>query len=356
MANGDQFIARLPAPLDKDVDFTKYFCTYAFLHNQKVVLSDSVRMKAYYYAVFENPNHFRDKVVLDVGTGSGILAIWCAQAGAKKVYAIEAMKMSERVRDVVKANNVDDVVEVIEGSMEDVLLPEKVDVIISEWMGYFLLYESMFDSVIFARDRWLKPDVVMYPSHARMWIGPIRSGLSKQQWNEFENAMSHWHDFANEMKSQYGVDMNVLLKPYREENERYHLKKSLWSNIVPSQVIGTSAVIKEIDCLTATLDEIREHHVKFSLRINLDRTRLSEFAGWFDVHFRGSTQNPAKNEVELTTTPSEDNRTHWANRLVTFLNLNSFDSMMLLDWIMEVNVFTKILCNPYEPVCPFSLC
>jgi hypothetical protein len=39
-----------------------------------------------------------------------------------------------------------------------------VDVIISEWMGYFLLRESMFDSVICARDRWLKPDGVMYRS------------------------------------------------------------------------------------------------------------------------------------------------------------------------------------------------
>ncbi|RVX10944.1 Protein arginine N-methyltransferase PRMT10 [Vitis vinifera] len=68
--------------------------------------------------------------IYSVGTGSGILAIWSAQA-------------------------------VIEGSVEDVTLPEKVDVIISEWMGYFLLRESMFDSVISARDRWLKPTGVM---------------------------------------------------------------------------------------------------------------------------------------------------------------------------------------------------
>lgn len=65
------------------------------------------------------------KVVLDVGTGSGILAIWCAQAGAKKVYAVEATKMSDHARVLVKANNVDDIVEVIEGSMEDIILPEK---------------------------------------------------------------------------------------------------------------------------------------------------------------------------------------------------------------------------------------
>lgn len=139
---------------------------------------------------------------MDVGTGSGILAIWSAQAGARKVYAVEATKMSEHARELIKANKLQDVVEVIEGSMEDIVLPEKglllmhnhhhffyfflsfslileminfatfflntrifllhvVDVIISEWMGYFLLRESMLDSVLCARDRWLNPDGVM---------------------------------------------------------------------------------------------------------------------------------------------------------------------------------------------------
>lgn len=60
-----------------------------------------------------------------MGAGSGILAIWSAQAGAKKVYAVEATKMSEHARALVKANNLENVVEVIEGSMEDITLPEK---------------------------------------------------------------------------------------------------------------------------------------------------------------------------------------------------------------------------------------
>ncbi|KAD2393895.1 hypothetical protein E3N88_40872 [Mikania micrantha] len=62
---------------------------------------------------------------LDVGTGSGILAIWSAQAGAKKVYVVEATKMAWHARALVKANNLHDVVEVIEGSVEDISLPEK---------------------------------------------------------------------------------------------------------------------------------------------------------------------------------------------------------------------------------------
>lgn len=63
MANGNHFMAELPAPVNKDVDFAKYFCTYAYLYYQKVMLSDRVRMEAYYNAVFKNPYHFRNKVL-----------------------------------------------------------------------------------------------------------------------------------------------------------------------------------------------------------------------------------------------------------------------------------------------------
>ena len=62
-----------------DADFANYFCTYGYLYHQKDMLEDQSRMTAYYDAVRLNPRAFKDKVVLDVGTGSGILAIWAAQ-------------------------------------------------------------------------------------------------------------------------------------------------------------------------------------------------------------------------------------------------------------------------------------
>lgn len=89
------------------------------------MLSDRVRMDAYFNAVFENKHHFAGKTVLDVGTGSGILAIWSAQAGARKVYAVEATSMADHARALVKPNNLEHVVEVIQGSVEDISLPEK---------------------------------------------------------------------------------------------------------------------------------------------------------------------------------------------------------------------------------------
>jgi len=54
-----------------------------------------------------------------------------------------------------------DKVTIIKSKVEEAELPEKVDIIISEWMGYFLIYESMMDSVLFARDKWLKPDGIV---------------------------------------------------------------------------------------------------------------------------------------------------------------------------------------------------
>lgn len=76
---------------ERSSDFANYFCTYGYVYHQKQMLSDDLRMQCYRDAIFENSSHFKDKVVLDVGTGSGILAIWAAQAGARKVYAVEVL-------------------------------------------------------------------------------------------------------------------------------------------------------------------------------------------------------------------------------------------------------------------------
>ncbi|GMH89238.1 hypothetical protein TL16_g11394 [Triparma laevis f. inornata] len=133
----------------KASDFANYFCSYSQIFHQKQMLSDTIRMASYHSAIVGNPDCFKDKIVMDVGTGSGILAVWAALAGARKVYAIEYTDMAKNAEQVMKANGVDHIVTVVQGAVEDIKLPEgtegNVDVIISEWMGYFLLRESMLD-------------------------------------------------------------------------------------------------------------------------------------------------------------------------------------------------------------------
>ena len=119
----------------EQLDFANYFVSYGYLYHQKDMLQDQGRMDGYRNAILMNARSFAGKVVLDVGTGSGILAIWAAKAGAKKVYAVEATSMSQHARRLVAQNNLQDVVVVLEGYMEKLEIPEKVDIIVSEWMG-----------------------------------------------------------------------------------------------------------------------------------------------------------------------------------------------------------------------------
>jgi protein arginine N-methyltransferase 1 len=87
-------------------DFANYFCTYGFLYHQKDMLEDHKRTGAYYQAVMSNKRQFAGKVVLDVGTGSGILAIFAAKAGARKVYAVEATGIAASARKLIEHNKV----------------------------------------------------------------------------------------------------------------------------------------------------------------------------------------------------------------------------------------------------------
>ncbi|TYZ61609.1 hypothetical protein PybrP1_008388 [[Pythium] brassicae (nom. inval.)] len=295
-------------------DFANYFCTYAYIYHQKQMLSDDLRMHSYRDAIVENPNHFKDKVVLDVGTGSGILAIWAAQAGARKVYAVEATDIAVQARKVVKANGVDHIVTVIQSKIEDVELPEKVDVIVSEWMGYFLLRESMLDSVIVARDRWLKPDGAMFPSHASMSIAPMcNENDSNKRFSEFSGAMDGWRSFVERTKSTWGVDMSVLGGAFKKEQEQYSLRTSAWAELGPNDLIGDEVEIASWDLKTCTLEDIKGVAAPFSFAIS-SMSRFGGIAGWFDTDFKGCAENPALKEVTLTTSPYVQ-PTHWGQQV-----------------------------------------
>ncbi|KAK4344312.1 hypothetical protein RND71_037406 [Anisodus tanguticus] len=133
-----------------------YFDSYSHFGIHEEMLKDVVRTKTYQNVIYKNSFLFKDKVVLDVGAGTGILSLFCAKVGAKHVYAIECSSMADMAQEIVKRNGFSDVITVIKGKVEEIDLPvPQVDIIISEWMGYFLLYENMLDTVLYARDKWL---------------------------------------------------------------------------------------------------------------------------------------------------------------------------------------------------------
>lgn len=116
----------------------------------------------------------------------GILSIFCAQAGAKKVYAVEASDMVKLTEGVSRENKLNDKITVIHSKVEDIDPNniEKVDVIISEWMGFYLVHEGMLDSVLFARDRFLKENGILFPSVAKLYASPCQLPSMYDFWDD----------------------------------------------------------------------------------------------------------------------------------------------------------------------------
>jgi len=175
-------IAAVPKTNGQKDKLDYYFDSYSHYGIHEEMIKDSVRTNTYWNAIVRNPHLFKNKTVLDIGCGTGILCLFAASAGAKKVIGIECAHIADMAKTIVKDNNFSEVIEIVKGKVEEVELTlDKVDIIISEWMGYFLLYESMLDTVIFARDKWLKPDGIMMPDRGILYFAGLEDADYKQQ-------------------------------------------------------------------------------------------------------------------------------------------------------------------------------
>lgn len=250
--------------------------------------------------------------------------------------------MAKHAQSVMTANGVDDIVTVIQGAVEDIELPIEqdnleaeqesttlvVDIIISEWMGYFLLRESMLDSLIRARDMFLKKSTgLMFPSHTTMCLAPIVDEEErKASFAEYSNAMADWHEFAESTKAVYGVDMSVLEPDFEREQKEYYLLSSKWSELTPGAVLAEPVPVKFLDMMTCTIGDskgiARDAPCSgFDFHINGNEVAgpISGFAGWFTADFKSRTDQDGENAPKLAspaflTTGPEGGYTHWGQQ------------------------------------------
>eukprot|EP01013_Petalomonas_cantuscygni_P018278 TRINITY_DN35672_c0_g1_i1.p1 TRINITY_DN35672_c0_g1~~TRINITY_DN35672_c0_g1_i1.p1 ORF type:complete len:407 (+),score=112.73 TRINITY_DN35672_c0_g1_i1:38-1258(+) len=313
----DPRVAKPRGEFEKSADFANYFITYGFLYHQKQMLEDEHRMDSYYRAIKHNAaTHFKDKVVLDLGTGTGVLAIWAAQAGAKKVYAVEATAMAKHARALVKANGLDHIIEVIQGPVESLPKPEEpADTMVSEWMGYLLLRESMLDSIVWARDNgWCKPDCAMFPSHATVMVAPCHLQETENAVRDLGKEVAGWQGFVERTKGMFNIDLAALRDEYFREQRIYHLQSVQWRDIPAAALVGHHSTILTMDIHTVKVDDYRSFTAPFELMAHASSTATA-LAGWFEVEFRGNASNPCKVPVRLTTAPSPHGHgTHWGQQ------------------------------------------
>ena len=149
-----------------------YYTSYSSHTIHQSMLSDFHRTSTYKSSILLNASHFRGSTVVDVGCGTGVLSVFMHKlGGARKVYAIDNSDISIVASRIMEANGItSNDVAVINSPAEEVVIPEKVDFVVSEWMGYGLMFESMLRDVIRVRDRWMKDTGSMWPNKVRVRV------------------------------------------------------------------------------------------------------------------------------------------------------------------------------------------
>jgi len=277
---------KIEANFDEANKHDYYYNSYSSHHIHEEMLKDTNRTLTYQRAIEGNPDCFKDKIVLDIGCGTGILSIFAARAGAKHVYSVDNAEIALHAKEIIKQNGLEHKITVLKGKIEEVDIPVEdggVDIIISEWMGYFLLYESMLDCVLWARDKYLnKKTGKMLPDRAKLYVAAIEDAEYMTEKKGF------WDNV-------YGVNMSVMSKGLFSD--------PVVDTVPKGNIMSDSCCVLDLDLVKMKKGEV-EFSNYFNIKMNYnDKAHALVF--WFDTPF-----SRLKNPTVLTTSPYE-NYTHW---------------------------------------------
>jgi len=251
---------------------------YSTVQNHQSMFFDKLR-NSYYSAAIEKVVDI-DSVVLELGAGLGLHGFMSARKGARKVYLVEPESIIDVTRQLVSANNLSEQVECIRGRIEEIKLPENVDLIISVFTGNFLLSEDLLPSLFYARDKYLSPGGKLIPDRALMEVVPVSAP------DYYEKHINCWSDASQpanfELVRKYAV--NSLY--YDEPKER------------KAEYLSDPAQLIELDFMTAN-----EASCQSKIQVKISQNGVCHgILGWFRARL---------GEQWLSTSP-EDRQMHWS--------------------------------------------
>jgi precorrin-6B methylase 2 len=232
-------------------------------------------------------------VVVDLGTGSGVLAVAAAKAGAARVYAVEETRIGDIARQVFQANGVADRIHLLEGHSTQLHLPEQADVLVTEIIGNDPFGERVLESMGDAVARWLKPDARLIPQHLSVYAAPVQIAVTAlDRWRVGPRAVRRWQDF-------YGIDFSPLavaagVSPVTAYVSAKDL--STWELLAPPVLAFDCALHQKLHAKNGV-----------ELEFELDRDgRCDGIALWFSLDLGA--------EIHLATDPRDARQdNHWRN-------------------------------------------
>jgi hypothetical protein len=164
------------------------------LDQHRALLADSVRTSAYAEAIVRvvRPGD----VVLDLGSGSGVLAVLACRAGARRVFAIEQGHVADIATMVVANNDCGDRVKVLHARSQDVELPERANVLVTETLGNLGFDEQILPAVLDARQRLLTGDARLIPERIALVAAPVDAARAHEREVAFWRAPLYGIDFS----------------------------------------------------------------------------------------------------------------------------------------------------------------
>ncbi|NP_001181877.1 protein arginine N-methyltransferase 2 [Xenopus laevis] len=273
----------------------EYYGSYKTLKLHLEMLSDVPRTMTYQNVILKNSSSLCGKHILDLGCGTGIISFFCAKfAQPEAVYAVEASKIAEQTCRLVEQNGISSLVHVIRQQAEELDLPTKVDVLVSEWMGTCLLFEFMLESVLQARDRWLKEDGVMWPSTACIHLVPCSA------YKEYSNKVLFWDN-------PYQLDFSLLKPPATKE---FFAKPQPDYILQPEDCLSEPCTLFHLNLKTLQVAELERMNCDFTFLVHTNGL-LHGFTAWFSVQFENLEE---QGHLELNTGPFSP-LTHWKHTL-----------------------------------------
>lgn len=149
-------------------------------------------------------------IVVDIGTGTGVLAVAAARAGARHVYAVEASAIGEMAQAVFEVNGLSERITLVRGWSTHIDLPERADVLVSEIIGNDPLGENVLEVTRDAHRRLLKPGAHLVPSKVRILGLPVTIPEAEL----FKRVLTT--DNLKSWRSWYGIDLSPMARVKQE--------------------------------------------------------------------------------------------------------------------------------------------